>query len=190
MKTIIVYYSYSGNNEALAKKLKSRFECDMVKLEEKKKRTGMTIMLDLLFKREAKIQEPDVYLEYYKTAIFIAPIWDAKVATPLSAYLKKEKDKIRSYAFITLCGGRPGQTEKIVEQLCELTGKKPIAFMELEVNELLPSEKRNNVKFVSTYKLKGEDLDVFTSKIQDFENKVFGSPKGNPKKRQQVKVLN
>jgi flavodoxin len=190
MKTIIVYYSYSGNNEALAKKLKSRFGCDIVKLEEKKKGTGMTIMLDLLFKREAKIQEPDVYLEDYKKVIFIAPIWDAKVATPLTAYLKKEKEKIRSYAFITLCGGRPGQTLKIVEQLRELIGKKPIAFMELEVNELLPSGKKNNVKFVSTYKLKDEDLDAFTSKIQDFENKLFGFTKGNLEKRPQLELLN
>lgn len=84
MKTIIVYYSYSGNNDSLAKELRLRFGCDIVKLEERKRRTGFTIFLDLLFKREPEIVDPNIYLDEYKTVIFIAPIWDSKIATPLA----------------------------------------------------------------------------------------------------------
>src|SRR6516162_2730160 len=113
METLIVYYSYSGNNESLAKELGERLGCDIVKLEELRKRSGLTIALDLLFKRESKIKDIDIHLKEYETIIFIGPIWDSKIATPLSSYLKKERENINSYAFITICGGRGEQKQKI-----------------------------------------------------------------------------
>ena len=66
MKTVIVYYSFSGNNESLAKELRLRFGCDIIKIIEQKRRTGFTILLDLIFNRESKILEPDIFLDEYK----------------------------------------------------------------------------------------------------------------------------
>lgn len=188
MKAIIVYYSYSGNNEALAKELRLRFGCDIIKIEERKRRTGLTILLDLLFKRESKILEPDVFLDEYKTVIFIAPIWDYKIATPLASYIKKEKEHINSYAFITVCGGRPGQKQKIIDQLYKLTSKNPIAVEEIQVNELLPPEQKGQVKFVTPYRIKDEDLGVFKKPIQGFVNTVFSYSMDHVEKKPLMKV--
>src|ERR1041385_4208303 len=125
MKTAIIYYSYSGNNESLAKELRLRFGSDIIKIQEQKKRTGFTIMLDLAFGRDTKVLKPKIFLGDYDTVIFISPIWDAKIATPLKSFIKMEREHIRNYAFITLCGGREGQRQKITQQLEQLVGKKP-----------------------------------------------------------------
>jgi flavodoxin len=173
MKTVIVYYSYSGNNESLAKELRLRLGCDIVKIEEQRRRTGFTILLDLLFKREPQIKDPNIFFEDYKMIIFISPIWDAKIASPLSVYLKTKKVQIDNYAFITICGGREGQSEKIEEQLFQLVGKKPAIVTELSVNELLPDDQKNKVKFVTAYRINDGDFDLFKKPIQNFVNKVF-----------------
>jgi flavodoxin len=60
MKAIIVYYSHSSNNEALSFELKRRLGCDLLKIEEEKQRSGFTILLDLVFRREAKLKKTNV----------------------------------------------------------------------------------------------------------------------------------
>ena len=189
MKAVIIYYSYSGNNESLAKELRLRLGCDIVKIQEIKRRSSLTIMLDLLFKREPKIQKLDLFLKNYKTVVFISPIWNSKIATPLSSYLKNEGRNINSYSFITLCGGRSGQREKITKQLFELTGKMPITVAELSVNDLLPADKRNQVKYVSAYRATEEDLHFFRKRIQDFVNVVSNRSNEFVDRKQQTKVL-
>ena len=173
MKTIIVYYSHSANNESLARELKQRFGCDIVKIEEQKRRTSFTILLDLIFRRDAKIQKPDVFLSDYNTVIFISPIWDAKIATPLKSYIKMEKNNINNYAFITVCSGREGQRKMITDQLTQLIGKEPIIVTELVINDLLPAEQKNKIKYTTPYRIKKPDLQVFKKDIQQFVNTVF-----------------
>ncbi|HCW07122.1 MAG TPA: hypothetical protein DGG95_07140, partial [Cytophagales bacterium] len=129
MKALIVYYSHSANNESLAHELKVRLGCDVVKIEEEKRRTGFTIFLDLLFRREPKIKKPEVFLNDYSMVIFIAPIWGSKIASPLTSYIKMENGNIKKYAFITICG-HEGQGKMIADELTQLTGRKPIIVTE------------------------------------------------------------
>ncbi|MBI1767224.1 MAG: hypothetical protein HYR67_02480 [Bacteroidetes bacterium] len=173
MKAIIVYYSYSRNNEMLAKELRLRFSWDILKIEEQKSRNGFTILLDLLFKRKSKIQKTDVSLSDYDVVIFVSPIWDAKIATPLKSFIQLEKDHIKNYAFITVCGGREGQHRMITDQLIQLIDKEPMIVTELPVNDLLPDEQRNKIKYVTPYRTKTQDFQVFKNYIQDFADIVF-----------------
>jgi len=173
MKAIIVYYSHSSNNEALAQDLKHRLGCDIFKIEEEKPRTGFTILLDLILRREAKLKKPNVLLSDYNTVVFIAPIWDAQIATPLKTFIKMEREHIKNYAFITVCSGREGQHEKITKQLKQLTLKKPIIVMELFVNDLLPTGQKNKVQYTTPYRVKEEDFQILKKQIQDFVNTVY-----------------
>ena len=49
MKTLIVYYSLTRNNEIIAQDLQRRLGCDIWKLTEKNKRRRLTIFLDVFF---------------------------------------------------------------------------------------------------------------------------------------------
>ena len=173
MKAIIVYYSHSANNEALAQELKVRLGCDLLKIEEQKKRTGFTILLDLIFKRDAKIKEPNVLLSDYHTVVFISPIWDAQIATPLKTFIKMEREQVKDYAFITVCGGREGQHEKITKQLTALTLKKPIIVTELVANDLLPFDQKNKIKYTTPYRVTEEDFKALKKQIQNFVNTIY-----------------
>jgi flavodoxin len=168
MKTIIVYYSFSQNNEKLALNIQAKLECAILKIKEKRKRTGFTILLDVTFGRKPSIQYDKVEIKNYDHVIFIAPIWAGKVAAPLKSFLIEEKRNIKAYSFISLCGGALGQKEKIKKELTSLVEKTPVKVAELSINDLLAYEKMNSLKHTTGYHIENKDLAKFERQIQKF----------------------
>jgi flavodoxin len=176
MKTLIVYFSHSGNNEILVKYLQNKISCDTLRIEEASRRTGMTILLDLLFNRTPKLKDHGRPLENYSDFIFVAPIWAGKIATPLKSFLLKEKDRLKSYSFISLCGGVKGQLQKITDELKKILHRDPELVKELWINDLLPPDKINTVKYTSGYKATVADLDNFKDEIDDLLGRQIVKP--------------
>lgn len=172
MKTLIVYYSYTNNNEALANVIRQKLKCDILRIEEVKKRNGFTIVLDLLFNRTPKIKPCSSDIALYNQYIFIAPIWAGKIASPMRSFLIRDRFYISNYSFITLCGGQPGQKEKLVTSLTRLLGHEPGIVQELRINDLLSEDKRNTVKYTSGYHVQPGDMQKFDAAIDDFLNSV------------------
>ncbi|HEY0898211.1 MAG TPA: hypothetical protein VGD90_02710 [Sphingobacteriaceae bacterium] len=172
MKVIVIYYSYTGNNEALAKELQRRLACSIWKIEEVHRRRGITIFLDILFRRKPKIRKPAIQLSRFHYVILVAPVWAGKIAGPLKTFLELEAGQISKYSFITLCGGA-GNTHLSTE-LENLLQKKPLLITELSVNKLLAPEKRDKVKYTSGYRLQEGDLKVFDAEIKGFMQSVVG----------------
>lgn len=168
MKALIVYYSFTGNNEALALELREKLSCDIFKIVEVKRRTSLTIFFDLLFKRKSKIQKPEIHLNQYDKVILTAPVWGANIATPMKAFLELERDNLEEYSFIDVCSGRPGQAERMRQQLTQLIGKEPTAILELKINDLLPLEKKDNTRYTTPYRIKKTDLEEFKQPIENF----------------------
>ena len=168
MKTLIVYYSFTHNNDLLARFLQERLNCDILRIEEVKKRTGFTILLDLLFNRKPAIKDTYPTGKNYDHHIFIAPVWGGKIASPLKTFLLRQKDSIKHYSFITVCGGSAGQKKKIFDQLKTILQRNPKKVTELWVNDLLTEDKKDTIKYTSGYRLQPKDLEHFTAKIDDF----------------------
>lgn len=167
MKTLIVYYSFTHNNELLAKSIQRRLKCDILNIEAVKRRTGLKIMLDLLFDRRPRLQ-PYPSVSSYEQFIFMAPIWAGKIASPMITFLLQEKHHISRYSFITVCGGAPQQKEKLTKNLTALLGCEPEIVQELWTNDLLPKGYRDTIKFASGYRIQPEDLEQFEGKIDEF----------------------
>jgi flavodoxin len=169
MKNLIVYYSFTGNNKKLAEYLRIKLGCDIARIETVKKRTGFSILFDLLFKRKPSIKKIDHYLWNYEHIIFIAPVWAGKIATPLKSFLTRENENIKTYSFITLCGGgSPNQKEKIQNELRSIVQKKPLNVVELWVNDLLSDEKKNTMKYTSGFRIESDGFGKFENQINDF----------------------
>ena len=168
MKTLIIYYSFSGNNEFLAQELQKRLDCDIQKIVELKKKTGFTILLDLIFKRNPKIKRSDFDLKQYDRFILAAPIWDGKIATPLRSFIEMEKDNFKEYSFITVCTGPDGQDKKITDELLQLIQKRPKAVMQLKINDLLPPERKNKIRYATPYRINQRLLLAFEMEIEQF----------------------
>ena len=170
MKTLIVYYSFTGNNQALAFKLRERLQCDILRIEETGGRTGLSILLDLIFKRRSKLKKYNVQLKDFDNIVLVAPVWAGAIGTPMQAFLQQEKQNIRQYSFITVCSGAPGQREKISGALQSIVGVKPSLVEELWVNDLLPAEKKNKIRYTTPYRVKDGDWRVFNPKLAHFVN--------------------
>jgi flavodoxin len=168
MKNIIIYYSNTHNNEILANDLQKKLSCDILKIEEVGKRTGLTILLDLIFNRKPRLRDHGVSLERYSDFIFIAPIWAGKIASPLRAFMLNEKRRIKSYSFISLCGGIKGQVDKIEKEIKTILQHDPKLVKELWINNLLAEDKKNTIKNTSGYRVMPSDLENFKETIDEF----------------------
>jgi flavodoxin len=166
MSTLIVCYSFSGNNRMLARFLRTRLGADLQEIEEVKPRTGFAILLDILFKRSPQIKKASIRWSQYDQVLFLAPIWNHRIASPLRAFLEQEKEHIGPYGFITLCG--TGGNHKITAELTQLVGHPPEAVLELLVNDLLPPEKKNKIRYTSGYKVGQEELAFFEPALEKF----------------------
>ncbi len=173
MKTLIVYFSYSGNNRLLAEYLAERIEGDLCPIVETKRRTMLTIILDMLFRRTPKIEALERSVSSYHHIVLVAPIWDSKLANPMKALIRSEKGSLLSYSFISLCGyERSGQKESITMELSALTGRMPKAVCELKIADLFPPERRREIKTLSSYHATREDLAEFEPKIDEFLKRI------------------
>jgi hypothetical protein len=164
-----VYYSFTRNNEKLAEHLQEQLNCDIAEIETVKKRNSFSILLDLIFKRIPKLKAIEPRLSNYDHVIFISPIWAGKIATPLKSFLMCEKEKIKTYSLITICGGgNPKQKQNIEGELTLITQMKPLNVMELWINDVLPAERKETIKSTSGTRIEAADLAKFESKIRDF----------------------
>ena len=186
VKTLIVYYSFTGNNEALAFQLQDRLACDILRIEEKKKRWGISILFDLIFKRRPRLEKYNIDWPAYENFIFIAPIWAGKIGTPMLTFLQQERSNIHDYSFITLCGGAAGQKEKIEDFLVSTQKLRPLAVEELWVNDLLKPEEREQIKYTTGYRVKDDDWMVFDQKMRNFLNALSPSVAERTKEAEKV----
>jgi len=179
MKTLIVYYSFTQNNEKLAQHLRGLLNCDIVKIETVKRRTGSSIMFDLIFNRKPAIKPVPYHLPDYGQVIFLAPIWAGKIAMPLKTFLVHEKANITRYSFVSLCGGRPGQKDKIEQELKSILNIAPDNVIELWINDLLPSDKKDTIKFTSGYRIAPDEFKHFEEDLGPIIK--LGPKSGRPK---------
>lgn len=173
MKPLIVYFSFSGNNRLLAEYLSKELAADICPIIETKKRSEWTLLFDVMFKRSPKINDLEKPLKNYEHVIFLAPLWAGRIASPLKSLLLKEKESLKKYSFLSLCGGyeHKDQMEKVTQELTTLTGKSPAGVFEIDISDLFPKEKKKEIKTISAYHVKPEDLVLYQNqlkKITDF----------------------
>lgn len=168
MKSLIVYYSHSGNNEKLAHHLKEKTGWDILKINEMKERKTISILLDFMVKRDSKLNHSTTNLKDYSKIIFIAPIWGGKIASPLRSYMELEKNNVENYAFIGLCNGVEGQKYKVDTELKSILRNEPMLVKELWINRLLSEDKRNKIRHTFSFKVTDSDLERFKEDIEAF----------------------
>jgi hypothetical protein len=164
MKTGIICYSHTHNNLILAGEILARTGGTLLPIEELKKRTRATIFLDLFFHRIPGIKEYlhlDNRFDHY---ILISPVWGGKIASPLRAFLLKEGSKIKSYSFISVCGGEKRQVEGLKKELTRLLNRRPVAITQLPLSDLCKQHPAD----VVNYRIKKEDLQFFQEAIDNF----------------------
>ncbi|HOK73246.1 MAG TPA: flavodoxin [Methanothermobacter sp.] len=138
MKTLIVYYSRSGNSREVGKKIASKLGCDMEEIEDTQNRTGI---IGFLKSGYQAIREKDTELKPYSKdpgdydlVIIGTPIWAGRPSVPIRTYLKENKEKFKKVAFFCTYGG--SGFEKAIEAMKQITGKEPVATLDVTDSEI------------------------------------------------------
>jgi len=169
MRSLLVYFSHSGNNRLLAEHLATPLGCELCPIVEKRRRIMLTIFMDMTFNRHLAIASIACSIADYDRILLVAPIWGSKVANPMKSFLEQEKAALSDYAFISLCGhGTPEQKTSITRELTALAEHPPLAVSELKIRGLMPAEKRDDVNAITRYRVAKDELAAFEEQINEF----------------------
>ena len=93
MKTLVVYYSRTGNTKFVAEKVTSELKADIEEVVDLKKRNGRFGFLkagyDATRGNETKIGETQKLLGEYDLIVIGTPVWNSRPASAIRTYLKR-----------------------------------------------------------------------------------------------------
>lgn len=168
MSTLIVYFSFLGNNKLMAENMAKNINADLKAITEPKKRTAFTILLDMIFNRTPKINPLTIDWDFYDHVILMSPIWNMRLAHPMKSFIQKERKHFPNYSFASVCGGREGQENSLCRQLTRLVGIPPIAITQFEINSLVAAKKIQKPENVSNHRISTEELTLFKTRKEHF----------------------
>jgi len=175
-KTIVLFYSNTGNNRFLAQKTAKTLGCA---IEEIRPRIDSHVLI--LMGLSLGIRKIKADLEYYDRIILCGPIMVGKFLAPLKSFVKSYKKRIKSLIFLTCCGSSYEMKDKkfghglVFNQIKEILGEKCDLCQALPITLVVPEDKKEDAKYVMETRLsdenfKGEILVRFGEFIQYMRN--------------------
>lgn len=130
-KTLVLYYSLSGNTRSVAAALASRLDADLRMIRCPRYRPGPWGYLRAAYdsaKQRAPVIEPlSCELESYGLIILGGPVWAGHIAPPVRTLLQEERARMRSLAFFLTHGGSPAAP--VFAEMQRLAGTAPVATL-------------------------------------------------------------
>jgi flavodoxin len=172
MKAIVYYYSYTGSNEFLAKKIAADLDCDIEEIKPRLNRHLLMLMgLNL---GNTKLKKS---VEEYDKIILCGPIWMGKLIVPLKNLVVKNINNIENMVFATCCGSTfEGKDKKfghnlVFKELKKLTGEKCSHCEAFPIDLILTDEQKKDRDSAMKYRLnnesfKGEIVSIYDTFIQ------------------------
>jgi multimeric flavodoxin WrbA len=112
-KTLVVYYSRSGNTKKVAELLKEQLKCDVEEIMDLKNRKGLFGFIsggrDAMKRKHTQIEPVKNDLGEYKMVILATPVWASTTSPAIRTYAANNINKIRNFAFIVTGGGLTDQ---------------------------------------------------------------------------------
>jgi hypothetical protein len=164
MRVLILSYSLSGNNDALAAALARQLEARHLKVTEARRRTNGTIALDMLFNRTPRINPLGVNLGDYDFVLFVGPVWMGQAAAPLRACFRLLREGVGKYGWVSISGGALGPNPRLTAGLKKRIGREPAAVIDMQIVDLLPANPKPSSKDTSEYRLTDEDVESLAKK--------------------------
>lgn len=136
VKTLVVYYSRTGNTKLIGHEIAAALGADVEELKDGKNRAGPIGFL--LSGMEAKRKTP-VQLEKlvhnpaeYDVVVVGSPIWASTISTPTRTFLHQHRDSLKSVAWFCTSGSVAGETDgKGFAAMTEESRLSPIATLGL-----------------------------------------------------------
>lgn len=160
MKTLVVYYSRTGNTRKVGMEISKMLNADLEEITEAKSRSGIIGYLtaggDSLLGRPGLIKQPYRDPSLYDLVIVGTPVWAFTVSAPVRTYLSGHGEGLKKVAFYCTCHGSWwARAFKAMEEAC---GKTPAAVMKLTDGEVSSGGYVNRIKaYAMELSLQGKD---------------------------------
>ncbi len=133
MKTLVAFYSRTGNTALLADKISKLLGADSDRIISKDSYNGWLGYwrgaFHSLNDTRVAIEDAKLPPAQYDLVIVGGPVWGARIASPVRTYLRQHGSEFKSTAFFVTQGGvRPGISFK---QMAAMSGKQPIATLSI-----------------------------------------------------------
>lgn len=147
MKNLVVYYSWKGNTEVVAKEISKLVDGDLIKIEEEKEFKGSAFLLaalSALLGLKSKIKPIDESVKEYDNVFIGGPVWAGRTPPAINAFLDNADfrgEKI--YLFLTQSGSR--EKESLIKEVRKKVEKKSgkmaeSFFIQTKKNKLVTEE--------------------------------------------------
>ncbi len=138
MKTLVVYYSRTGNTKMIAESISNALNSDIEEIIDTEKRSGIIGYIKSGYEASrgklSEIRESKYDPSQYDLLIIGTPIWASKMAVPVRAYLKNNMDKIPLLACFSTCGS--SGIEKTIQDFAEYTNITPMATLGVKSSQI------------------------------------------------------
>ncbi len=129
MKTLIVYYTRTGNTNKIVDELQAGLATDVEAITEKESRKGPLGWIRSgrqgASKADVDIQPLKADPSSYELVVLASPVWAGNVSAPMRAFIKRHTGTLpKTAVFLTHDGPDASQAFEDVE---ELLGRKPMA---------------------------------------------------------------
>lgn len=167
MKTLVVYYTITGNTQRIATEVASALDADIEVLRDPRIKPGLSGYLRLAHDTIRRVESQLAPLAHdpasYDLVVLAGPVWSSKMCSPISVYARQHKDGIRRAAFLcTSRSSEPGHAERCMAKLTEATGIMPVAMLGLGHRELREDHSIALAEFVAA--LRNTDPNTNTQK--------------------------
>lgn len=129
-KSLLVYFSRTGNTKKVAETVADILSCDDVEeITEMQTRAGSWGYLRSIWEAAtggAPVIDPPLKdPSHYDVVIVASPVWMSRLASPVRTYLLKMGDKLPRVAFVVTEGGSGGN--RVLVQMRDMCRKIPLS---------------------------------------------------------------
>ena len=145
MKTLVVYYSRTGNTKKVAEAVTKALGADVEEIVDTKNRRGLLGYLgagkDASLKKKTPIQPAKKSPAGYDLVVIGTPVWAFTMASPVRTWISEHAGEVKSAAFFCTMGGSGDKrTFKAMEELFAKTPKAVLALIEKDIRKNLHLE--------------------------------------------------
>ena len=140
-RTLVAYYSMSGNTRAVANEIRDTIDADIEEIAEPHPRRGATGVIRALFDSIARRDPPILPAArdpaQYDVLLLGGPVWNRRMAGPLRHYARRYGAAAPHVAFFCTEGGRGA--EDAFADLATLCGHEPEATLVVDAAHKTPA---------------------------------------------------
>ena len=132
-KTLVLYYSRSGNTRNLAEEIAKKLHADIEEIHCKERyRFGslgfFRAIAHVLLRRTPEIFPLEKKTTDYGTVIIGTPVWWSAPAAPVRTFLETHRNELGDVAFFSTQGGS-SPSSKLYQEMKKISGRDPLATL-------------------------------------------------------------